>query len=468
MFATLRCTQDSFSVERAGPVNLRLACNNCRSKKVRMETFSCVFLERAYRPSTSHGSFAQLLRVQMRCSGDQTGCQRCVARQLVCEYTEALYRKNAKRQRTTSEPSTADSTSERVREAPTEQPAPVTGQIIYGDSLHTEPRFWEVSISSSQPNGQLGSSYNGWSTTDAFSASDGALGKFSGPSFRPDPDLAPCVNAMDHIWNSITDTHGGCLGTEWDHVGGFEVLPELTVPDYLEADGSTLREPVIIPESEAVRQEKLPHTPSGTLDTPGSSKPFPTKDTPSTQSCQCILTALNLLELLQTEDYRTDAGTVDNVLQRNKDGLAQCLELATCKACMNISSFTLLLINVCQVAVASFEKALSAIETQQPATNGSRAVDHDPEDTPFPTHQQTRRPSSFMGLYEINTLERVCVFGALASLHLDNWNTFLMDLRGTLEHLRLDTQLAMSYDIDNRIRAQRQMCTKLLSNRSNA
>lgn len=41
MFATLRCNQNSVSVERSGPTNLRLACKNCRSKKVRSDIF-CV------------------------------------------------------------------------------------------------------------------------------------------------------------------------------------------------------------------------------------------------------------------------------------------------------------------------------------------------------------------------------------------------------------------------------------------
>ena len=179
-------------------------------------------------------------------------------------------------------------------------------------------------------------------------------------------------------------------------------------------------------------------------------------------SCQCVLAALDLLERLQTDDHRSSSDSIDHSLKLSKHALIQCSELATCDNCMNTSRFTILLINLCQIVVASLDKALLGFEppvnigNEDDRETGMTAIMDTPEDS------RTKDPSLFLRTYEIDDLEQLYVFGTLVRLQISQWKVILARLKSALSHLGLETQSAILREIDARFCTQHDMCTTLI------
>ena len=160
-------------------------------------------------------------------------------------------------------------------------------------------------------------------------------------------------------------------------------------------------------------------------------------------SCQCILAALDLLEKLQTDDHRSSSDPLNRTLKLSKYALIQCSELATCGNCMNTSRFTMLLINLCQIVVASLDKALSGFE---PRVNTEHENDKETSLTATidtPEDSRTKDPTIFLKSYDIDDLEQLYVFATLVRLQISKWKTILARLKSAFLHLGLETQSAI-------------------------
>lgn len=195
--------------------------------------------------------------------------------------------------------------------------------------------------------------------------------------------------------------------------------------------------------------------------------------TSSETSCQCVLIALNLLEKLQTEDHRSNSETVDQVLKHSKYALIQCLELTNCQACMNTSRFTMLVISLCQVVVAGWEKAVSTMEQQRVHREGTAGIDEESqhggvtEDKARPKGLLAGDPNIYFRSYEVDDSEQLYVFATLARLQLSNWRAFLIRVKSTVLHLQLETQSSMVQNLDRRVSTQQDICTEMLLGRGN-
>ena len=192
--------------------------------------------------------------------------------------------------------------------------------------------------------------------------------------------------------------------------------------------------------------------------------------TSNESSCQCVLSALNLLEKLQTEDHRSSSDTVDRTLELSKHALIECLALSSCQACMNTSWFTMLIVNLCQVVVASWGKAVSFLGTEQQnvhrcditSINGEGQQDTVTDDVASPERLQARNLNAYLRSYEIDVSEQLYVFATLVRLHLSKWQAFLKRVKSVVSRLELATQSSMLDDLGRRISTQENICTGLL------
>nr|AUW30991.1 hypothetical protein [Cladonia uncialis subsp. uncialis] len=459
MFATLRCNQNSVSVERSGPTNLRLACKNCRSKK-------------------------------LKCSGEQTGCQRCVARGVDCEYTEALYKKGARQGRTASVSKSNANVSIRRTEqdflSPTPIPTPSEGDNTYDASSNDFSRSLLTNSTKSHSNQQVSYCQDDSNGTDVFELPNDLLDGLSDPrvgaTFLSSSDRTP---ELDGIWQSTSDStlcnyalidddylgsylDGTRTGTaslsdaDFRDALGFPrssspVLP--LIPSNVHNDGlieplntniseypsmSGMEGPALAESTDAGSEAHggYPQAQPIVPDVPEPSRLFSPPNKPIA-SCQCILAALDLLEKLQTDDHRSSSDPLNRTLKLSKYALIQCSELATCGNCMNTSRFTMLLINLCQIVVASLDKALSGFE---PRVNTEHENDKETSLTATidtPEDSRTKDPTIFLKSYDIDDLEQLYVFATLVRLQISKWKTILARLKSAFLHLGLETQSAI-------------------------
>ena len=217
-------------------------------------------------------------------------------------------------------------------------------------------------------------------------------------------------------------------------------------------------------------RQKIQQVPPATLVMPEVEKPSMYPGTSYETSCQCVLLALNLLEKLQTEDHQSNSDTVDHILELSKHALTQCLELSACQACMNTSRFTMLVINLCRMIVASWEKAVSTLGTEQQKFDKRNATWTDEEGQhddvtgviTSPEGLQARNPNVYLKTYKIDDSEQLYVFTTLVRLQLSKWKAFLATVKSVLSRLELETQSSMLQDLDRRISTQHNICTGLL------
>lgn len=485
MFATLRCRENSFSVERAGPTLLRFTCNNCRSKK-------------------------------LRCSGEQTGCQRCTAGQISCEYTEALYKKRERQRQIGSTSSTNDSIAGRVQHNPTQQPVSYIGTNAYDNTASKDLASPPSGLDSGQLLSFTGNNLDVPNTT--FEISKSAVDDFltfnprASLSSRPDsvqttdetggiwqPSRGVSPSYLAPIYNNTLCLDNSGFGFEDDSLSAAEFgsqsefqnprpsLPTSTAfnsqhdafPEILQSSDQIQSSINGYQDSDAVGTSKtgfdygktIPQVQAATFIVPDSERPPINPSTSNETSCQCVLIALNLLEKLQTEDHQSNSDTVDHVLKLSKHALTKCLMLSKCQACMNTSRFTMLLISLCRVVVSSWEKAVSTLGIEQQidhtgdptGINDEGQYDDVPEDIASPEGSQVRDPSICLRSYEIDDSEQLYVFAALVRFQLSKWKAFLTRVKSVLSRLELETQSSMLQDLDRRVSRQRDICTELLS-----
>ncbi|MCJ1457137.1 hypothetical protein MMC28_007504 [Mycoblastus sanguinarius] len=132
----------------------------------------------------------------------------------------------------------------------------------------------------------------------------------------------------------------------------------------------------------------------------------------------------------------------------------------------------MLLISLCQLVVASFEKVVSGFETQQQALEGSQNADEELDselgvDKASLESSHATRLDSFLRSYRIDVAEQTYVFGALVRLQISKWKTFVTQLESAVLRLSLDTQSSMLQDIIKRVCTQQDICTRLLLDHGN-
>ena len=130
----------------------------------------------------------------------------------------------------------------------------------------------------------------------------------------------------------------------------------------------------------------------------------------------------------------------------------------------------MLIINLCQVVVASWGKAVSTLGTEQQIvhrcditrTNGEGQLDTVTDDIASPERLQARNLNAYLRSYEIDVSEQLYVFATLVRLHLSKWQAFLKRVKSVVSRLELATQSSMLDDLDRRISTQQNICTGLL------
>ena len=148
---------------------------------------------------------------QLKCSGEQTGCQRCVARGVDCQYTEALYKKGARQGRTASVSKSNANVSIRRTEqdflSPTPIPTPSEGDNTYDASSNDFSRSLLTNSTKSHSNQQVSYCQDDSNGTDVFELPNDLLDGLSDPrvgaTFLSSSDRTP---ELDGIWQSTSDS----------------------------------------------------------------------------------------------------------------------------------------------------------------------------------------------------------------------------------------------------------------------
>ncbi|KAL8950138.1 MAG: hypothetical protein Q9222_003815 [Ikaeria aurantiellina] len=166
----------------------------------------------------------------------------------------------------------------------------------------------------------------------------------------------------------------------------------------------------------------------------------------SANSCRCMSTALDILEVLEIKNSKMSLEAIDGILSFKKRALNQCNVMLECQGCNSHSQFMMLLVVICDKMVASFERlSLSCREVHQQIheigdikkTEGFTIVDG---------------KSLFVGEYEVDLDEERCyLVRQLVMLQLRNLATFELRLKGIANGWSWDAHKTMLATIDKRL-----------------
>jgi hypothetical protein len=147
--------------------------------------------------------------------------------------------------------------------------------------------------------------------------------------------------------------------------------------------------------------------------------------------CQCISTAVSLLEVLALDDCDTGSLSISQLLRSRRRALKTCGDLLNCFSCSQTSRFLMLMIQICEKAVQSYINMAN--------DRGSRG--------------QPMEDLTFNG-YDASSEEKTLVFGSLTSYQLEQWKTLLSRLLDQCRLLGLIRHGAMVQDLDRAVRMQ--------------
>ena len=176
---------------------------------------------------------------------------------------------------------------------------------------------------------------------------------------------------------------------------------------------------------------------------------------PSTQaSCQCLTSALLLLETLTVESARPSAPTIARILHFKKRALAQCNMLLDCQHCSSVSSFLMLLVVFCEKMITSYERVLMVLTEQYQLGQGL------PIDTTSVFYEQDDARQMTVKDYDLDMEEQPCVFGGLASMQMRKLKTFLARVKAVLRQWNCDMHVVMVDSVEERLRQQLRLFDK--------
>ena len=170
---------------------------------------------------------------------------------------------------------------------------------------------------------------------------------------------------------------------------------------------------------------------------------------PSMQaSCQCLTSALSLLETLTIESARPSAPNVARILHFKKRALVQCNTLLDCERCSSVSSFIILLVVFCEKMITSYERILAVLMEQFKLRHGQEL------DAASTSPERDEERQMAVKDYDLDIEEQPCVFGGLASMQMRKLKIFLARVRAVLKQWNCDQHVMMVDSVEDRLQQQ--------------
>ncbi|KAG6988953.1 aristolochene synthase [Physcia stellaris] len=179
-------------------------------------------------------------------------------------------------------------------------------------------------------------------------------------------------------------------------------------------------------------------------------------------SCQCLTSALSLLETLAIEIARASGPTIARILHFKKRALAQCNMLLDCQRCSSVSSFLILLVVFCEKMVTSYELVLAILTKQYKSRQGREPVGTSTTRShsgAFDAELEEERQMAVKD-YDLDMEEQPCVFGNLASMQMRKMRTFLARVKAVLRQWKCDPHIATVDSVEERLRQQLRLFNK--------
>ena len=175
--------------------------------------------------------------------------------------------------------------------------------------------------------------------------------------------------------------------------------------------------------------------------------------------CQCLTSALTVLETLSIEDSRTNWHRVGHLLQFTKGALNECNSLLDCPRCRRVSNFMMLLIVVCQKKITTFEHILVILTERYQARHSSRPSQAVETSSRMSTEQGEGTVMAVKG-YEVDREEEPCLFGALTSIQLRNLGSLLVRIKTIMQGWKWEQHVAIVDSVGERVKEQLKLFEK--------
>lgn len=174
-------------------------------------------------------------------------------------------------------------------------------------------------------------------------------------------------------------------------------------------------------------------------------------------SCQCLTSALSLLETLAIQSAQPSAPTVARMLHFMKRALVQCDVLLDCQRCSSLSSFIILLVVFCEKMVTSYERVLVILTAQYRSRQGQPV---EVAGASVATSERDEERRMAVKDYDVDMEEQPCVFGSLASMQMRKMKTFLARVKSVLRQWNCDSHVATVVSVEERLRQQLRLFDK--------
>ena len=149
-----------------------------------------------------------------------------------------------------------------------------------------------------------------------------------------------------------------------------------------------------------------------------------TPDSSSSSCCQCIQSALRILEGLETVNNKFSKSTFDRILGLKKDAISQCSLILACRSCTAVSALVVLLIVICEKLLTSFETWSTQYQGRKPKTSAD-ASEGEPNDC-----SNGKVEKMLLGAYEVDSEHEQCaLLRCLAMVQLRNLHRLLHGLQ---------------------------------------
>ncbi len=418
MFLTLRNERGSMAVERNDSVFPHLACEACRSGK-------------------------------LRCSGHRNGCQRCLARNLSCKYSVSNGRKNRKRRRVNngSQPDWPVVSVERSISAdPTDanhgsrvdRTDEVESRIRNAnDTTATDILQGWIPASNLLLQGPLNDVLNFKRCPDSL---------VSTTVLNANNDTNPRNQAIVHLEfrydfapNHAPDSEHGELSTEILHTTATNKCPGLW-PVASKID--SVCHSHIRPED----SQKQKHSRETDALVP--------------ETCDCMFSILRVSEALEIAKHQLELHLADHLLRAGKFGLAKCGKILECQSCTSNSSLMMLVVMVCRTMVSALEHLFMILTTQYEKLRrlGRRKTPRTASTTIDALESASDDevgPLLTMGIvnvndYEVDAVEEPCVFGGLATMQLRAVGRLMAQLKAKCAESNWESHTKISKTVEKR------------------
>ena len=144
---------------------------------------------------------------------------------------------------------------------------------------------------------------------------------------------------------------------------------------------------------------------------------------PTSPSCRCVQTALQVLELLENSNNKLNSAALDHVLAIQKNVISQILPILRCRACRAAPGFVMQLIVICERLLINFESFTTGFHQWRPRP--IRSYSHgDPDKSKTGDTQKF-----FLGVCEVDSEhEQRILLTSLAMIQLQEFHWVLLKL----------------------------------------